>query len=257
MKKRRGLSTVVGAVFAVIAITTTIAYVTYSMNTLNQYNQSVMQKNQQMLDTGKEKFQITSVTVPNSKFNITVVNTGILPINFTKLWVQNTSTTDWDRSYVPKNGFVAPGGILKNIGQDISNPTISSDKSYSAMLVTSRVTMQQFTVNSAKSAPLNIQFLASPNTVPSGFNTTLLMIVSNNGSSTLTNLTPQTPAPSRTNVATATCTLVQNQASPPSYNTLAPGSTAIFKWDMKVTGNGGQSCMFGAQLQNPYLGNYG
>ena len=258
MRTRRALSSVVGMVFAIIALSSTFAYITYSMNTINQYNQQVVGQNHQLLDIGKEKLAVTGSTIVNNKFSITVANTGNIPINLTKIWVQNTTVgvTDWTRSYNLTNSVVSPSSTLTNIGQNIPVSALAG-KSYHIKLVTGRGNIQEFNANSAASAPLSIQFLAVPNTIPSGFNTTLLMIVTNNGSSTLTNLSPQTPVPSRTNVATATCTLIQNQANPPSYNTLMPGGTAIFKWDLKVKGTTpGQFCMWGAQLVNPYAGNY-
>ena len=76
------------------------------------------------------------------------------------------------------------------------------------------------------------------------------MLVTNNGSGTLTNLAPQTPSKSS---GLATCTL--GQVSPPSYDTLPPGGIAVFKWDLTVSGLTGQSCTYTAQLQNPYPGN--
>ena len=108
MRSRRAISSVVGMVFAIIALTTTITYISYSMGILNNYNQSVLVKNQQLSDVGKETFQISSVTVPNGKLNITIADTGNLQINFTKIWIQNTTATDWTYSYVPTNNFVSP-----------------------------------------------------------------------------------------------------------------------------------------------------
>lgn len=251
MKTRRGLSTVIGAVFAIIAITTTIAYVSYSTNLLNQYDNTVLTKNQVLTDSDKEKFQITSVTTPGNppKFNITVANTGSLPINFTKLWVQNTTTTDWTYSYVPSKAFVNPGGVVTNIGQSIPL-YYKSTASYNIKLVTSRGNNQAFTVSSASSTPLNIQLLALPSTVTSGFTTELVMIVTNNGTGVLTNLIPQI---SEQPGFTATCTL--GTVSPPSFNALSPGNTAIFKWDLKVAGNIGKSCTYVASLQNGFTSN--
>ncbi|SHO46744.1 conserved exported hypothetical protein [Nitrosotalea sinensis] len=249
MKTRRGLSTVVGTVFAIIALTTTITYVTYSMNTLDKYNQSSLMKNQQLTDFDKEKFQISSVTVPNNKFNITVSNSGSLPITFTKIWIQNTTTTDWINSYTPINNFVVPGGMLKNIGQNIP-VTINSANSYNVKLVTSRGNTQQFTMNSPNTAPLNIQLLSIPSNVDVGFNSTLVMVITNNGSNTLTNIIPNTPIQT---AGFATCSL--GNVVPTKYDTLPPGSTAIFKWDVIVkTGSDSQSCTFTASppLQNGY-----
>lgn len=250
MKSRRALSTVVGTVFAIIALTSTVTYISYSMGILNNYNQSVLTKNQQLSDVNKEKFQISSVTVPNNKLNITVVNTGSLPINFTKIWIQNTTTTDWVRSYVPTHNFVAPGSVLTNIGQN-SGVYINPANSYNIKIVTSRGNTQQFTMNSANSAPLNIQLIALPPNVPSGFSSQLVMTVTNNGSATLTNLVPVLNA---IGSPTATCTV--NPVNPSKYYTLTPGSTAIFSWSVKIMGTqDGQTCSYQAQLQNGYPNN--
>jgi hypothetical protein len=247
MKTRRALSSVVGMVFAIIALSSTFAYISYSMNTLSTYNQSVVQKNQQLADVNKEKFQITSVTFANAKFNITVVNTGNLPINFTKIWIQNMSTTNWDHSYVPTNSFVSPGGIVKNIGQSLSK-TIDSTKSYNLMLVTSRGNTQQFTVNSASAAPLNIQLLTMPPTLPSGFTTQLVMIVTNNSTGVLANVIPTTQkVTSGSSASTASCTI--GALSSNSYPTLQIGQTAVFSWPLTIIGNPSQICTYTAQLQ--------
>ncbi|MDE1765528.1 MAG: hypothetical protein KGI27_04530 [Thaumarchaeota archaeon] len=254
MRTRRGIASVVGMVFAIIALTTTIAYISYSMGILNNFNQSVLVKNQQLTDVDKEKFQISSVTVPNGKLDVTVANTGSLPIQFTKMWIQNTSATDWANSYVPTNNMVSPGGVLTNIGQNIP-VSINPANSYNVKLVTSRGNTQQFTMNSIGAAPVNIQFYAFPSAIPSGYTTELVMIVTNNQSSTLVNITPQiskwtgTPSPSN-----AACT-PSVTSSPPSVSTLAPGSTAVFKWDLKIIGNPNQFCTYAASLQNGFPGN--
>jgi len=250
MKPRRALSTVVGAVFAIIALTSTVTYVSYSMGILDNYNQSVLTKNQQLSDVNKEKFQISSITVPNSKLNITIVNTGSIPINFTKIWVQNTTTTaakDWVKSYVPTQSFVTPGGVLTNIGQSVN---IIPSNSYNVKLVTSRGNTQQFALNSVSSVPIGIQLFAIPATVPSDFTTELVMIVTNNQTSTLTNISPQISKTSSTAACTPSAT-----ATPASVSTLTPGSTAVFKWDVKLTGKDSQFCTYQASLQNGFPGN--
>ncbi|MDE1829303.1 MAG: hypothetical protein KGI25_03165 [Thaumarchaeota archaeon] len=252
MKSRRGIASVVGMVFAIIALTTTIAYISYSMGILNNYNQSVLVQNQQLTDVDKEKFQISSVTVPDGKLNITVANTGSLPIQFTKLWIQNTSATDWVNSYVPTNNFVSTGGVLTDIGQNIP-ASINPLYSYNVKMVTSRGNTQQFTMNSASAQPLNIQLMFFPATVAGGFNTTLTMIVTNNSTSTLTNITPS-PLPSPTYTGSGTTLCTASAVNPSKYTMLAPGSTAVFTWNVKVSGSGGDTCTFKLTkpLQNGY-----
>lgn len=248
MRSRRGIASVVGMVFAIIALTTTITYISYSMGILNNYNQSVLVKNQQLTDVDKEKFQISSVTVPNGKLNITVADTGSLPIQFTKMWIQNTSATDQVYSYVPTHNFASPGGILTNIGQSMTpiNPT----DSYNIKLVTSRGNTQQFTVNSPNTSPLNLQLLAMPPTTPTGFKTQLVMIVTNNSTGTLINVSPQTPTLVSHNATSCNVGVV----SPTKINTLPQGGTSIFSWPVTVIGNGNTYCTFQTQLQNGFPG---
>jgi hypothetical protein len=216
------------------------------MNILDQYNQTVLGKNQQTLDISKEKFQVSSTSIAKNKFNITVTNTGSLPINFTKIWVQNTTDTDWVRSYVPVNGFVGPGSTLKNIGQNI--PLYAkSTQSYNIKLITSRGNTQQFNVNSVGSTPLNIQLYAFPSTVSSGFTTQIVMIVTNNSTGTLVNLTPTASA---SPITDPSCIL--GSASPQKYSTLLPGGTAVFTWSLTASGSANKICTVTASLQNGF-----
>ncbi len=256
MRTRRGLSTVVGMVFSIIALTTTLVYITYSMNTLDQYNQAVLSVNHQSQNQNNEKFQVTSATFVNNKFNITLVNTGSLPISFTKLWIVNTTALSSDKVYYYSltNSFVTPGGILKNIGQSVScppSPTCSfmTTPSYHIKLVTSRGNTQEFNINSISSTILNLQLLTMPPTVPSQFTTQLVMIVANNSTGVLANVIPQTPqiVTSGPSASTATCTL--GALSPTSYPTLQVGQVALFTWPLTISGNPGQICTYTAQLQ--------
>jgi hypothetical protein len=256
MRNRRGIASVVGMVFAIIALTTTIAYISYSMGILNNYNQSVLTKNQQLANVDEEKFQISSVTVPNGNLNITVANTGTLPIQFSKIWVQNTSATDWANSYVPVNNFVSVGGVLTNLGQKIP-VTINPSYSYNVKLVTSRGNTQQFNLNSGGASPLNIQLMFLPPTVTDGFQSELMMVVLNNSTNTLTNLTPSSlPSPTYGSSNTGQLSCTAGPVSPAKYNTLAPGNVAIFTWAVTATnGNTGDTCTYNLTqpLQNGYV----
>ena len=250
MTKRRGLTSVVGAVFAIIAIITAIGYVTYSMNLLEKFNQSVLVRTEESIDRGKEDFDIVKASVVNDKLNITVQNSESLPVHLTRLWIENMTASESVFKY-DIDEVISSGRTVTNVGQNIAFNVDDAD-SYNIKLVTERGNSQQFTLNSAGSAPLNIQLLALPPTVPSGFKTQLVMTVTNNGSGTLTNLVPVL---SPVGSPTATCT--PDPVSPSGYDTLAPGSTAIFSWAVKVTGTqDGQTCTYRAQLQNGYLNNF-
>ena len=250
MTKRRGLTSVVGAVFAIIAIITAIGYVTYSMNLLEKFNQSVLVRTEESIDRGKEDFDVVKASVVNDKLNITVQNSESLPVHLTRLWIENTTVSDSVFKY-DIDEVVSSGRTARNIGQNIAFNVDDAD-SYNIKLITERGNSQQFTLNSVSSAPLNIQLLALPPTVPSGFKTQLVMTVTNNGSGTLTNLVPVL---NPVGLPTAICT--PDPVSPSSYDTLAPGSTAIFSWAVMVTGTeDAQTCTYRARLQNGYPNNF-
>ncbi|OLD31782.1 MAG: hypothetical protein AUI61_04185 [Thaumarchaeota archaeon 13_1_40CM_2_39_13_2] len=218
------------------------------MHLLDSYSQTFLSTGQERSDKQRENFKIATFSLVNSKLNIGVQNTGDIPINITRLWIQNTTTTDWFQTYSIKIN-VPPGTTASNVGQSVPL-YINSANSYNIKLVTERGNSQQFSVNSPNFAPLNIQLLALPPNVASGFQSQLIMIVTNNGSSTLTNLSPA-PLPSPT--GSASC--AAGPVSPTSYNTLPPGQTAVFSWTVKATAPAdGWSCKYTASLQNGYPG---
>jgi len=86
--KRRGLSTIVGATFFVIVMASTIGYVTYSMDLVDNLAYQVDALQDRNLNRQSEKFVISNISVDNNEFNLTVTNTGSLPINITKMWAK-------------------------------------------------------------------------------------------------------------------------------------------------------------------------
>jgi hypothetical protein len=254
MKSRRGLSSVVGMVFAIIALTTTVAYVSYSMNTLNQFGQAVMGKSQQSLNTQNEKFQIAGASIANNNFNVTAVNTGNVPVNFTMLWVTNSSSTnaDWTRSY-PINNFAGPGATIHNIGQGLPI-SVSPTNSYNVKLVTSRGNSYQFSVNAANQSPVLLQLASSPSTIPSGLETTILLVITNNSTNNalLTNVSPNAFSVVSNTGVTSNC----GAPTPASYSTIPVGTTVIFQWSCTISGNVGTAITYNATLQNGYNHNY-
>jgi len=253
MKSRRGISSVVGTVFAIIALGTTIGYITYSMTTVDNYSQTVLTRIQQTLDVAKEKFSVDNVAIVNNKLHINVTNTGSLPINFTKVWVTNSSSlTTWVNSYVPVNAVIPPAATITNLGQSLP-VYINTANQYHIKLVTSRGNTNEFNIGPAITQPLDIKLYAFPKNLVSGFTTTLLMTVTNNMSNkmTLVNITPASLSPGD---GIASYTIV-NGPVPTTYDTLPYGSTATFTWDVSVTGDPGNYRTFTASLQNGYLNN--
>lgn len=253
MTSRKGLSTVVGAIFFVIAASSTIGYVTYSMNTIDKYNYSVLEKNQEDIERGDEQFEVTRVTVDNNKFNITIQNTGSLPVNITRLWVENsTDTDDTDRvfKYDIKQA-VYPGENVIKIGQNLPL-SVGPTQAYDLKFVTERGNVQEFSVNSANTVPLHMQIFALPKEVPTGFTTTIQFAVTNNMSENgvLTNLTPIIAVAPSPGAAAVQLSSIE----PAFYPVLNQGDTVYFKQIFSISGDDGTNIGFTASLLNGYPG---
>ena len=251
-KNRRGISSIVGSVFFLIIIFTALGYVVYSMNQLDMFSQAIIAKNQQDRDSVHEDFQIISVTTNNNKFNATIQNTGMIPINITRVWVENKTDPTWPISKYSVNQIISPGQTVSKIGQNLPL-TAKHTQAYGLTFVTDRGNSKEALVNSASAKPLMFQLSAIPDTITSGFDTTILFAVTNNMSNNggLATLTPNLIVNSSLGT---TATLVSGP-EPNIYPFLEQGDTAYFKWIYFITGNTGQKVNFTASLQNGYLGN--
>lgn len=254
MKSRRGLSTVVGAVFAIIALATVMTYIAYSMNTLQQFNQEVMTKNTEIIDKSKEEFSIVKAqTTADSKFNITVQNSGNLPINITRLYIENKTNPNWGTYKYDVNVPVSPGNTATNIGQNLNLYALNT-QGYGIKMTTARGNAQEVLINSPSQAPLYMQLYALPDTLPGQFTTTIILAVTNNMSNKniLLNIAPNDPLDEISGNAVST---KLSGPDPQNYESLANGDTAYFKWIYRMNGAGGETKTFSASLVNGYPGN--
>ncbi len=252
MKSRRGLSTIVGIVFFIIVFTGVASYVTYSMNHLDQFGQTIIEKSQDDRNRDREQFEISSVSRDNNKFNITIQNTGELPINITRLWIQNKTDPSWGTSKFDVNKNVSPGQTLTKIGQNLPLTALTT-QGYDIRLTTERGNAKEFLVNSVSQEPVYLQLFALPDDLPTGYTTTLLFAVTNNMSNNgvLTNFQPNLVV----TVAVGASATLLSGPEPTIYSLLEKGDTAYFQWTYRITGSNGQQVNFEASLVNGYLAN--
>jgi len=250
--KRRGLSTVVGAVFFVVVMSSTISYVTYSMNLIGNLAESITITQVQDQNRQNEEFKISHVHVDNNEFNLTVTNTGTIPINITRMWAQNMTDPLWNQTNHKLNELVSPGGSVSNIGVGTGLVALNSE-SYDLQLVTERGNSINTQILSVSGQPLEMILFSNSNSPLSDQEVTLLYAVKNNltEGSVIRSLVPQMDI-TKTGTATAQ---IQGQVTPASVEGLDPGETAFFQWTYLVTGNNGEKIAFTASLLNGVAGN--
>ncbi len=186
MKNRRAISTVVGAVFFVIAMTIAISYISYSMDTLDKFVQTVMVKSSLNQDRVNEDLQITKATIDGNKFNLTIMNEGTVPIHLIRLWVTNqTDNTVFKRDL---DLHIKPSEQKIKIGQSV-DLYANTNSEYKLKVVTSRGTSSGLFLSS--DVDTNIQLIGPAQIAPDvQFTTTT--IISNNSTqpNAINDLTP-------------------------------------------------------------------
>jgi len=252
--KRRGLSTIVGAVFFVIVMASTIYYVTFSMDLIDNLAESITIKQDQNLNRQNEDFKITKVSVDGNEFNLTVTNTGSIPINITRMWAQNITDSFWNQTKYQLNQLISPGQSVPNIGQGTGLIALDS-QSYSLKLVTERGNSKNTQVLSTSGQQLEMSLFTSPANPLTQQNVTLLYAVKNNltEGSIIQSLTPQMTGPTTTGGASVD---LKEGPTPTTVEGLAPGEIALFEWTYEVAGNSGDTITFNATVANAAQGNF-
>ncbi len=119
----------VGTVFFVIALTSVVAYVSYSMNSIENFAQSILVNDAQSIDRLKEDIEITTVTLTDTnKFNMTIFNKGPIPTKLTRLWVTDQSSNPITHQKEDLSVLINSGEQKQNIATNLcitANPTDS------------------------------------------------------------------------------------------------------------------------------------
>ncbi|MFB5619683.1 MAG: hypothetical protein ACE5RC_00925 [Nitrosopumilus sp.] len=255
IKKRRGLSNVIGMIFLVIVLSSVIGYFTYGINLIERVNDEVVVKGIESIDKSKETFEVINVGITDGKFDLAIKNTGQLPIHFTRLWVNNVTDSSWPLQNFTLNEISSPGQTIYNVGQNLNLYALES-QSYDLRLVTERGNLFDVQITSPQDESLEMNLFSTSKSVLTGQNVTLWFGVTNNvtSGSVLQLLTPQIEdPPDITGGATAT---YKEGPIPSSKESLSPGDTAFFKWIYTVTGSATDSITFNATVNNAKQGNY-
>ncbi|MHA7647239.1 LamG-like jellyroll fold domain-containing protein [Nitrosopumilus sp. S4] len=232
----------------IIIISTAITYTTFSMNQVTQLAESVETKQIYDYERTTEKFEILNVRNDNNQFNMTIKNTGELPVHLTRLWIENTTDSTWPISKFDLDVSIPPGSTVSNIGQNIGLTALDT-QSYFAQIISERGNQNQMYLNSVGDTSLFIRLSATPSVLPSSFTTAVILEVINTGTTQLVNLQPE-----MVSVSTPTCTNCffeeLQSATPSSFDSLKPGDTAIFEWVYSFDGENGDQIQFIAGLKN-------
>ncbi|MCV0400658.1 MAG: hypothetical protein K5777_01560 [Nitrosopumilus sp.] len=257
MKSHRGLSAVVGTVFLVAVVIAALSYVSYSLDVMGNFSQSLIVEESRQRDKQSEAFEISSIDVTAlNKLDGIIKNTGEIPVKITTLYIDEQGVNDVVQKFT-LDAEIAPGNTVDLAS--LVDFTMDSAKGYNMKVVSSRGEVNSFYVNSLADENVYMLLTATPSIIPSTFTTTLLFTVVNNMSNGnyLYNLTPamndtrQTLDPSSTGMTMEKL----NGPTPLFYESLGPGEVAVFTYDYALTGSPGDTQIFNVTLANANPGN--
>ncbi len=250
IQKRRGLSTVVGAVFMVLIVAGALNVITWSLQQQNSVFQTLIQKESTKMNNLNEKIDISDIRVNSNKFNMTVSNIGGSVAHLKSVYVVNRTASPNQEYRYDIDSYVSGKNYTRNIGQSL--PLIfRNDTAYSVKIVTQAGSSVTTNVSPLSSVPLVLSLYAIPPTVTPGSNVTLLMSVTNNNTFSVI---AQKVSAVLTASCSPSCTLVK-EVSAGNNTVLNKGSTILFKWIYNINGPDNTLATFTAKLVNGMAGN--
>ena len=126
MKSRRGLSSVVGAVFLIAVVIGALTYVSSSLETMANFSEQLAVDESRQNALLDEKFELTFVNVTDSdKLDATIKNTGQIPLEITNLYLDEQGINDVVRK-IAIDKTIAPGKSFNFLTEGIDVDALSS-----------------------------------------------------------------------------------------------------------------------------------
>lgn len=241
-KNRRGLSSVVGALFF-----TVLMIAGFSVLSLALDAQTDIVTTQRMVSDGEikkqqEEFGVLVSTDGNNMLNISVKNEGQNPVEISSIWITNKTLPDqpatrYDINY--DDAFI-PSGFSSNV---VSSQSLQmTPDTYDIKVISSYGTIQivEFDNNGGGSSNLRAELITDPPDVIIGQNVTVAMMVTNTGDKPINGVHPG-PLDF---IPTGTGSVMASSSYTPTSVNLNPGASVMFKWDYQVTGGSGDQLTF-------------
>jgi len=259
-QNRKGLSSVVGAVFMVLVMIGALNVILLAMRQQDTVTQALIDKSSSSLGRLNEQISIADVRVTSgNKLNMTVANSGGAAAKLASVYITNETASPKTQYRFDLGSLAVDGRQSKsNIGSTSPSLafTVKSNTVYTVKVVTMAGNSAVTKLSPLNALPLKMAAYVIPPSITTGENVTLLFAVSNNA--TDTNLA-QTVSPniivSVNCVASPSCASTQKVNA--DANVLIPkGTTYLFKWVYEIKGPVGTVITFNASLQNAKQGNY-
>src|SRR5213593_1891514 len=179
--RRRGLSSVVGAVFMILVMIGALNVILLAMRQQDTVTQTLIDKSSSSLSRLNEQISITDIRVTNgNKLNMTVANSGGSTAKLASIYIVNeTASPKTQYRYDLDNAPVDGRASKTNVGTSLAL-NVKTNTKYSIKVVTAAGNTATSGITSISGVALRMSITIIPPTVSPGSNVTVLFTVTNN-----------------------------------------------------------------------------
>lgn len=251
LKKRRGLSSVVGALFFTVLMIAGFSVLSLALDAQTDIVTTQRVISDIEIKKQQEQFAIFASTDENNILSVGVKNQGQNPVEISSVWIINKTLSDQPATRYDVNfddAFVS-SGFTANI---LSTQTLQMipDK-YDIKVISSYGTkkIDEVVVGTGSSiGALRAELITDPPDVVLGKNVTVAMIVTNTGNDEIKNVEPEMKS-----VTGSGYLISPSPAHTPSSVDLKHGESVMFSWDYQVDGVSGADLVFSAQAKGDFV----
>ena len=243
-KNRRGVSSVVGALFFTVLMIAGFSVLSLALDAQTDIVTTQRLVSDVEIKKQQEQFGVLASVDGNNHLNVSVHNQGQNSVEISSIWIVNKTLADQpaQRFEISYDDAFIPSGFTSDT---LDSQTLEMvDDTYDIKVVSALGTIKivELTVGAGGGggSGLRAELITDPPDVIIGQNVTVAMLVTNTGIDTITNVQPDpiTFTPTGSGAATSF-----SSHSPNSVN-LNGGASVMFSWDYQVTGDSGDQLSF-------------
>lgn len=239
---RRGLSSVVGALFFTVLMIAGFSVLSLALDAQTDIVTTQRIISDFEIQKQQEKFGVFASTDANDILNLSINNEGQNPVEISSIWIINKTLPEqpvkryaitYDDAFVPPN-------FVSNILSTQSLEMIPDTYDIKIISALGSIKTIEFDNNGGGSAALRTELFTDPPDPVIGKNVTVAMMVTNTGEIPITNVLPSTLSSSTSGAGS----ILISPPVPSGPLTLTGGASVMFTWDTQVTGNSGDEWSF-------------
>ncbi len=247
-QNRRGLSSVVGALFFVILMIAGFSVLSLALDAQTDIVTTQRIVSEIEIKKQQEQFGVFASTDGNNLLSVSVDNQGQNPVEISSIWIVNKTLSDQPatRYAVTYDDAFVPTGLIIDVL--FHQALAMTPDTYDIKVISALGSIETIEFNSGagSSNGLRAELITDPPDVIIGQNVTVAMMVTNTGTVNVQNVKPEPLS------VGGTGSVIASTPHNPSSVNLDRGESVMFSWDYQVTGNSGNDLTFSTFAKGDY-----